>query len=76
MAGLMRPGTPSAVHGRALAGLWLLLAALVTACGQKNDAAPAAAPGAGGPPPAEVGVITVRPRAVGLVTELPGRLEA
>ena len=33
------------------------------------------APG-GGPPPAEVGVVTVAPRPVGLVTELPGRLEA
>ena len=50
------------------------------ACG-KTDNAPAAAggkgPGAGGdPPPAEVGVVTVQPRPVGLVTELPGRLEA
>jgi membrane fusion protein (multidrug efflux system) len=49
----------------------------VTACGQKSDDAAGKAPGAGsGPPPAEVGVITVQPRAVGLVTELPGRLEA
>jgi membrane fusion protein (multidrug efflux system) len=77
MAGLMRPSAWFAVHGRALAGLVTLLAALVSACGQKNDAAPAAAgPGAAGPPPAEVGVVTVQPRAVGLVTELPGRLEA
>ncbi|MEO8310268.1 MAG: biotin/lipoyl-binding protein, partial [Caldimonas sp.] len=57
------------------------LAALVAACGAKTDNASAAAggkgPGAGGgPPPAEVGVITVQPRAVGIVTELPGRLEA
>ena len=28
------------------------------------------------PPPAEVGVVTVAPKPVGLVTELPGRLEA
>ena len=28
------------------------------------------------PPPPEVGVITVQPLPVGLVTELPGRLEA
>jgi multidrug efflux pump subunit AcrA (membrane-fusion protein) len=77
MAGLMRPSAWFAVHGRALAGLVTLLAALVSACSQKNDAAPAAAgPGAAGPPPAEVGVVTVQPRAVGLVTELPGRLEA
>jgi len=46
----------------------------LAACGQQ---APANAPaGGGGPPPAEVGVVTVAPRAVGLATELPGRLEA
>ncbi|MDD2844082.1 MAG: efflux RND transporter periplasmic adaptor subunit [Rhodoferax sp.] len=49
-------------------GLTLLLAA----CGQSS--APAA--GAGAPPPAEVGVLTVKLTDVGLVTELPGRLEA
>ncbi len=53
-------------------GLTLLLAA----CGQGN--APTAGPaGPGGmPPPAEVGVVTVKLTDVGLVTELPGRLEA
>ncbi len=61
--------------------LVVALAAFVAACGAKTDNAPAAAggkgPGAGGgPPPAEVGVVTVQPRAIGLVTELPGRLEA
>jgi membrane fusion protein (multidrug efflux system) len=64
--------------GRAFAFAFTLLA-LVAACGQKADNAPAAGPGkgaGGGPPPAEVGVITAQPRAVGLVTELPGRLEA
>jgi membrane fusion protein (multidrug efflux system) len=77
MAGLMRPSAPFTVRGRSLAGLCVLLIALLSACGQKKDAAPAAAgPGAGAPPPAEVGVVTVQPRAVGLVTELPGRLEA
>ena len=51
------------------------IAVLIAACGQKNEAA--AGPGAGAaPPPAEVGVITVRPRPIGLTTELPGRLEA
>jgi len=46
----------------------------LAACGQQSPAnAPA---GGGGPPPAEVGVVTVAPRAVGLATELPGRLEA
>jgi membrane fusion protein (multidrug efflux system) len=48
------------------------LALLLVACGQGS--APAAGPGA--PPPAEVGVITVKLTEVGLVTELPGRLEA
>ncbi|MDB5856956.1 MAG: efflux transporter periplasmic adaptor subunit, partial [Ramlibacter sp.] len=35
-----------------------------------------AAPAGGGMPPPEVGVVTVQPKDVGLVTELPGRLEA
>jgi len=54
------------------------LALLVSACGQKSETSPAAGNGGpgGGPPPAEVGVVTVQPRPVGLVTELPGRLEA
>ena len=60
--------------------LVIAVAALVAACGAKTDNAPAAGggkvPGAGGPPPAEVGVVTVTPKPVGLVTELPGRLEA
>ncbi len=61
--------------------LVIAVAALVAACGAKTDNAPAAAggksPGAGGgPPPAEVGVVTVNLQPVGLVTELPGRLEA
>jgi membrane fusion protein (multidrug efflux system) len=45
-------------------------------CGQGS--APAAGPGGpgGAPPPAEVGVVTVKIGDVGLVTELPGRLEA
>ena len=53
-----------------------MAAALLSACGPK--AADGAGPGApgGSPPPAEVGVVTVAPRAVGLATELPGRLEA
>ena len=57
----------------------LMAAALLAACGP--NAADGAGPGpgkggAGAPPPAEVGVVTVAPRAVGLATELPGRLEA
>jgi membrane fusion protein (multidrug efflux system) len=49
------------------------LALLLSACGGKEQAG--APPGAGMPPP-EVGVLTVKPGDVGLVTELPGRLEA
>jgi membrane fusion protein (multidrug efflux system) len=58
-----------------LSGLTLVASAalLLSACGQGT-------PGAGGPggnmPPAEVGVVTVTPSDVGLVNELPGRLEA
>ena len=47
---------------------------LLAACGAKTDGQ-AAAPG-GGRPALEVGVVTVAPHSVGLVTELPGRLEA
>ena len=51
------------------------LIVVLAACGQQSPGG--APPGAGGgPPPAEVGVVTVAPRAVGLATELPGRLEA
>ena len=50
------------------------VAIALAACGAKTDQAPAA-PG-GRPPAAEVGVVTVAPHTVGLVTELPGRLEA
>ncbi len=57
--------------------LWpggLLIAALLAGCGQGGSSnAPV---GGGAPPPAEVGVVTVALADVGLVTELPGRLEA
>jgi membrane fusion protein (multidrug efflux system) len=49
---------------------------LLAACGQKDQAAAGGGAPGGGMPPAEVGVITVAPKAVGLATELPGRLEA
>jgi len=46
-------------------------------CGRSDaPAAAAAPPGGGAPPPPEVGVVTVAPGAVGLTSELPGRLEA
>jgi membrane fusion protein, multidrug efflux system len=53
----------------AIAALSLLLAA----CGKSGNTPP----GAGAaPPPPQVGVVTVTPGDVGLLTELPGRLEA
>ena len=54
-----------------------MAAALLAGCGKK-EAAPGAAggPPGGGRPPAEVGVVTVKLGDVGLVTELPGRVEA
>lgn len=55
-------------------------AALLTlvACGKSEAPAAGGAPGAAGgkPPPPEVGVVVATPGNVGLVTELPGRLEA
>ncbi len=57
--------------GVAAGGLSVVL--LLAACGKSE--APAAAAGGGMPPP-EVGVIVATPGNVGLVTELPGRLEA
>ena len=46
----------------------------LTACGK--GAAPGAGAGGAAPPPPEVGVVTATPTNVGLITELPGRLEA
>ncbi len=57
--------------------LCALAAALLTGCGP--SAAPGAAAGGAGngaPPPAQVGVVTVQPQTVPVITELPGRLEA
>lgn len=59
---------------RGLAPAALTLALLLGACG-KDGAAPGG-PAGGGMPPIEVGVVSVAPGDVGLVTELPGRLEA
>jgi membrane fusion protein (multidrug efflux system) len=63
----------AAVAAAALAVLAL------TACGKSEapaGAAPGAGAGGGAPPPPEVGVVVATPGDVGLVTELPGRLEA
>ena len=56
-------------------GLVIAVAALV-GCGQEKPPAGPGGPPGGAPPPPEVGVVTVTPKAVGLVTELPGRLES
>ena len=53
----------------------LVMVALLAGCGKSGEK-PAGAPGGAAPPPAEVGVVTVTLGDVGLVTELPGRLEA
>ena len=53
----------------------VIAVALLAGCGKKPEQGAGGPPG-GGMPPAEVGVITVAPQAVGLATELPGRLEA
>jgi membrane fusion protein (multidrug efflux system) len=60
--------------------LLLAIATLLAACGKSDDAkapggAGGGAPGGGMPPP-EVGVVAATLGDVGLVTELPGRLEA
>ncbi len=47
-----------------------ILSLFLAGCGKGSSAPPAA------PPPAQVGVVTVTQGDVGLVTELPGRLEA
>lgn len=60
-------------HHTSLIGL--AVAALLAAGCSPSNPAPSGPPG-GMPPPAEVGVIIVKPGDVGLVTELPGRLEA
>jgi membrane fusion protein (multidrug efflux system) len=71
----VRPRFLAMSSGRLALGLTTLsLAVLLGACG-KNESTPAAAPGGGMPPP-QVGVVTVAPGDVGLMTELPGRLEA
>lgn len=51
----------------------ILLMSLLTACGDKKPAQPAAG---GAPPPASVAVLTIEPEQLPMVTELPGRLEA
>ena len=59
--------------GLAVGGLSAAL--LLSACGKSDAPAAPGAPGGGMPAP-QVGVVTVQPGDVGLLTELPGRLEA
>jgi membrane fusion protein (multidrug efflux system) len=70
---------PSILAGSTVRSMLAVIAtaALLAACGNKDQAAagPGGPPGGGMPPP-EVGVVVATPQAVGLVTELPGRLEA
>ena len=54
----------------------VMLAVTLAACSPEGSAPGGGKPAGGAPPPAEVGVVTVTPQAVGLATELPGRLEA
>jgi len=61
------------MHRLSLPAAALVLLALA-ACGGKEGAA-GAAPAGGGMPPPPVGVITVAPQAVALLSELPGRVE-
>lgn len=71
------------VESHILFGTVALAVALLAGCGGEKPAAGGAGGAAGGPaepagkpPPAEVGVITVKRQPVALATELPGRLEA
>ncbi len=66
-----QPSRPLLSKGAAM----VLLALSLAAC-EKSGPASAGGGAPGGMPPAEVGVVTVTPGVVGLVTELPGRLEA
>ncbi|OGA46600.1 MAG: efflux transporter periplasmic adaptor subunit, partial [Betaproteobacteria bacterium RIFCSPLOWO2_12_FULL_63_13] len=75
MAALKSKVSLSVTFGACRAALLALPVALALAgCGAKSDQQ--GRPSGGGMPPPEVGVVTVAPSTVGLITELPGRLEA
>lgn len=63
---------PRRLYRHASLALAVSAALMLAACGDK----PAAAPGAAKAPTVEVGVVVATPTDVGLVTELPGRVEA
>ncbi len=77
MSGLIGASAPGAGVCRRARHLVSIAAAVASlaACGPGGNSQGGGASG-GAPPLAEVGVITVAPRPIGLVTELPGRLEA
>lgn len=62
---------PTAMRRASALTALLAVATVLTACGDKKQAA-----ATGAPPAPEVGVMTVQPGVVPLTTELPGRLEA
>lgn len=70
------PIPSSVLRGLSVASLAAVL--LLAGCGEGSKGQQGGAPAAGGgaPPPAQVGVVTVEPSAVGLANELPGRVEA
>ncbi len=59
----------------AFAGAAVVVMAALAGCGKGKEAPAAGAPAASRPP-TEVGVVVATPTNIGLVTELPGRLEA
>lgn len=69
------PVVPAASVRWGLAAGCVSVALLLAACGKGDGGAGAAGPGGARPAP-EVGVVTVQLGDVGLLTELPGRLEA
>jgi len=75
MAALINLVSKSIAFGACRAACMTLPVAMVlAACGATTNEQAAAPSGRG--PALEVGVVTVAPRTIGLVTELPGRLEA
>jgi membrane fusion protein (multidrug efflux system) len=76
-----RAESTRAIRRAGLACGVVLAALMLAACGAQDGGAAAPDGGAGangtggGMPPPEVGVLTVTPQTVALVTELPGRLE-
>jgi len=72
---LLHVSRPSSFSPR-LATVAAVVLLVLAGCGKSDAPAGAGAGGGGGHPAPEVGVIVATPTDVGLVTELPGRLEA